>query len=172
MNREQKATLVASLKDEFAQSKASFLVNFRGLSVEQVQSLRKGLRSKGGHMKVAKARLMKLAAEDMPEAQVMLPFFKEQIGLVFAKEETTSIAKVLSDFARDNEALTIVAGSLERVLLDEAAVKRIALLPSREVLLAQLCGTLQAPITGLVIALTMVQLKLLWALKQIGEKKS
>ncbi len=172
MNREQKATLVASLKDEFAQSKASFLVNFRGLSVEQVQNLRKGLRSQGGSMKVAKARLMKLAAEDMPEAQVMMPFFKEQVGLVFAKDEAPSVAKVLNDFAKDNEALTIIAGCLEHALLDESAVKRIASLPSKEVLLAQLCGTLQGPIAGLVTALTMVQLKLLWALKQIGEKKS
>ncbi len=172
MNREQKATLVASLKDEFSQSKASFLVNFRGLTVEQVQNLRKGLRSKGGNMKVAKARLMKLAAEDMPEAQVMLPFFKEQIGLVFAKEEVSSIAKVLSDFAKDNKALTIVAGSLDQALLDEVAIKKIASLPSKEILLAQLCGTLKAPIASLATVLTMVQLKLLWTLKQIGEKKS
>lgn len=172
MNREEKALVVASLKNEFAQSKAAFLVNYSGLTVEQVQSLRKGLRSKGGRMKITKARLMKMAAQDVPAVEVMLPFFKEQIGVVFAKEEAPSVAKVLNDFAKDHEAFSIVVGSLEHRLLDPVAITRIASLPSREVLLAQLCGTLKAPVARLAFVLKMVQMKLLWTLKQIGDKKS
>jgi large subunit ribosomal protein L10 len=172
MNREQKAVLVASLKDEFAQSKAAFLVNYSGLTVEQLQNLRKGLRSKGGRMKITKARLMKMAAQDIPEAQIMEPFFKEQIGVVFARQEAPSVAKILTDFAKEHEAMSIVVGSLEHRLLDKADITRIASLPSKEVLLAQLCGTLQAPVARLAIALKMIQLKFLWTLKQIGDKKS
>jgi large subunit ribosomal protein L10 len=159
MNREEKALLVASLKNDFAQSKGAFLVNYQGLTVEQVKNLRKGLRSKGGRMKIAKARLIKMAAQDIPEINVMLPYFKEQIGVVFVQEEPQLVAKVLSDFAKENEKLSIVAGSLESKLLDKATIVRIASLPSREVLLAQLCGTLKAPIARLAFVLKMVQTK-------------
>lgn len=159
MNREEKALLVASLKNDFAQSKAAFLVNYQGLTVEQVKNLRKGLRSKGGRMKIAKARLIKMAAQDNPEINVMLPYFKEQIGVIFVQDEPQSIAKVLNDFAKENEKLTIVAGSLESKLVDKATIVRIASLPSREVLLAQLCGTLKAPIAKLAFVLKMVQSK-------------
>lgn len=159
MNREQKAELVASLKNEFAQSKASFLINFRGLTVNQVQTLRKGLRSKGSQLKVAKARLIKMAAHDMPEVQGMLPYFKEQIGVIFVKDEATSIAKLLNDFAKNNEAFTIVAGSFEQRLLDQAAIVRIASLPSKEILMAQLCGTLKAPMAKLAVILQTLHAK-------------
>ena len=171
MNRQEKAAVVESLREGFTKSQASFLVGFKGLSVEQMQILRKNLRAKGGNLRVAKARLMKRAATDLPEAEAMLPYFKEQVGVVFAPDGPAAIAKVLSDFAKENEAMSIVVGCLESVLLDQDAVKRIASLPSREVLLAQVCGTLKAPITGLACALNMLQLKLLWTLKQIEQQK-
>lgn len=172
MNREQKSALITSLKNQFSESAASFVVNYNGLTVEQMQSLRKSLRAHGAHVKVAKARLMRLAAHDVPAAHIMTPFFKQQVCIVFAQNEVPSVAKELSAFAKNHEAFKIIAGSLEQRLLDEAGVNRIASLPSREVLLAQTCGTLKAPISGLVFALKGVQLKLLCALKQIGDKKS
>lgn len=161
MNREQKISLVASLKEGFAQSKASFLVNFRGLTVDQVQALRNDLRSKGGRMKIAKARLIKMAAQDLPEAAIMDPYFKEQIGVVFAQDQVHPIAKALNTFAKQHEALSIIAGSVESQLLDAAAFTKFALLPSKEALLAQLCGVLQAP-----------GVKLLFVLKALHEKRS
>lgn len=161
MNREQKINLVASLKEGFANSKASFLVNFRGLTVEQVQVLRNGLRSKGAQMKIAKARLIKMAAQDLPDAAIMDPYFKEQIGVVFAQDQAHSIAKALNAFVKQYEALSVVAGSVESQLLDAAAFTKFALLPSREDLLAQLCGVLQAP-----------GVKLLFVLKALQEKRA
>ena len=171
MNRQEKAAVVESLREGFTKSQASFLVGFQGLTVEQMQILRKNLRAKGGNLKVAKTRLMKRAATDLPEAEAMLPYFKDQVGIVFVSDESAAIAKVLSDFAEENEAMSIVVGCLESVLLDQDAVKRIASLPSKEVLLAQVCGTLKAPMTGLASVLNMLQLKLLWTLKQIEQQK-
>ena len=171
MNREQKAAVVASLKDSFAQSNASFIVKYPGMTVEQLQKLRNDLRSQGATLKVTKARLMKVAAQDNPDGEVMLPYYKDQIGLVFANQEAPSVAKVLKDFAKENEALTVIAGSLDQALLTESDVLKIASLPSKEILLAQVCGTLNAPITGLARALTMMQLKLLWTLTQNKQKK-
>lgn len=171
MNREQKAAVVASLKNSFNASKASFLVKYQGLTVEQMQNLRAELRPQGGSLKVTKARLMKLASEGNPGAEVMAPYYKDQVGVVFALQEAPAVAKVLNDFSKKHPALSIIAGSYDAVLLDKSDVQKFATLPSKEVLLAQVCGTLNAPIAGLARALGMMHVKLLWTLKQVGEKK-
>ena len=171
MNRQQKEQMVESLRDSFAQSSSSFLVDYRGLSVAQLQSLRADLRKSGGKLQVTKARLMKRAAEGLEGAQEMTPFFKNQVALVFAKDEPPVVAKSLHTFAQENESLKIVAGCLDQQLLDESGVIRMASLPSKEVLLAKLLGTLQAPIQQCVTVLNMNTMKLLWALKKVGEQK-
>lgn len=169
MNRQQKQAVVDFLKENFSQSQASFIVDYKGLSVAQLQALRGGLREKGGLLKITKARLMKLAVEGASEQ--MIPFFKEQIGLVFAPTASEQVAKVLYDFGKSHAALKIVAGYLDASLLDSESVIRIAKLPSKEVLLGKLCGTIKAPLTGLVGALNQILLKPLWVLKQVESTK-
>lgn len=170
MNRQQKSEIVELLKNNFSKS-ASFLVDFRGLTVGQMQVLRKELRGKGGTLKVAKARLMKRAIEGMEEAEEFSPLLRGQVGIVFAEQEPSAVAKVLALFSKKNEALTLIAGCLESQVLGKDAVVRIAELPSKEVLLAQVCGAVQAPISGLASVLNILILRLLWSLKQVAEKK-
>lgn len=160
MNRQEKSQLVTELKDQFSQSAGSILVGYKGLSVNQLQKLRKGVRQNGGQFKVTKARLMKLAAQDLQNAQPLIPYFKEQIGLVFMNSQDPAIIKFLHTFSKENEALKLVAGSMESKLVDASTLKQLALLPSREVLLSQLCGVLKAPIS-----------KLAFVLQQVSNKK-
>lgn len=171
MNRQQKTEVVELLKDSFSHKQAAFLVNFQGLTVAQLQTLRKELRKSGGSLKVAKARLMKRAVESLKGDDQLAPFFKGQVGIVFASKESPAIAKVLHEYSQKNGALKLIAGCLEDRLLDGASIVRIASLPSREVLLAQVCGTIQAPLTGFVNVLNGVMVQFLWTLKQIGDKK-
>ncbi len=171
MNREQKEAVVQSLKEDFTSKPASFLVGYKGLTVAQMQNLRNELRQKGGTFKVAKARLMKRAADGVEGADTLISFFKEQVALVFADQEPPAVAKVLKDFSKQHDALQLVAGVFEQKLLDKEAIMRIALLPSREVLLGQICGSLKAPISGLVRVLNTLLMKPLWALKQIEAQK-
>ena len=171
MNRQQKEIVVEGLKENLLSSPATFLVIYRGLNVEQMQQLRSGLRSKGGILKVAKARLMKRAVEGKEGVDGLAPFLHDQLGMVFAKEEVADVAKVLSDFAKANEALELVAGVFESKVIAKEKVAQIASLPPKDVLLAQLCGTLNAPIAGMARALNMMVLKLLFALKQVEEQK-
>lgn len=160
MNRQEKTQLVTELKGQFSSSAGSILVGYKGLSVNQLQKLRRGIRQNGGTFKVTKARLMKLAAENVEIAQPLIPYFKEQIGLVFLENQDPAVIKFLHTFSKENEALKMVAGSLESKLVDAAMLTRLALLPSREVLLAQVCGVLKAPIS-----------KLAFVLQQISNKK-
>ena len=171
MNRQQKETAVQSLKEQFSQSPATFIVGYRGLTVAQMQDLRSQLRKDGGILKVAKARLLKRAVGDLEDIDALTPYLNDQIGVVFASDEPSAIAKVLSSFSKDNKALQLVIGRLDGQMLDQQGIVRIATLPSKDVLRAKLCGTLQAPITRLVFGLNMQIVQLLMVLKQIAEKK-
>jgi large subunit ribosomal protein L10 len=171
MNRQEKLAIVEHLKESFTESAASFVVNYQGLTVVQMQKLRKELRQQGGTLKVAKARLVKRAVSGVGGVDTLMPFLKEQIGIVFADKEISAIAKVLHDFAKDNEAFELVVGHTDSKTLTAGDVVRIASLPSRQVLLAQVCATLQAPSASLVRVLNGATLQLLWALNQVGEQK-
>jgi len=171
MNRQEKALVVDGLRKNLLSSQASFLVVYKGLSVEKMQQLRSQLRSNGGSLKIAKARLMKRAVDGEAGISGLTDLFKDQIGLVFAEKEVADVAKVLADFSKENKALGLVGGYFDSRVIAKEKIAQIASLPSREVLLGQVCGTLQAPISGLARALNMMILKLLFALKQIEDQK-
>ncbi len=171
MDRQQKELVVNNLRQDFQGSTASFLVKYQGLSVGQMQALRKGLKGQDGELKVTKARLMRLAADGVSGVQDMIPYFKDQVGLVFARGESSAVAKVLYDFEKEHAPLVLIVGTMEEQLLDAGAIKALALLPPREVLLAQLCGTLQAPISTTVRLLNLLIVRLLVVMKKIAEQK-
>lgn len=171
MNRQQKQELIDYLHKNFSESQATFFVNYQGLSVSQMQKLRTGLREKNSSLKVAKMRLVKRALDGISTQKDLAPFCKKQLGVVFASAEPTSVAKVLYDFSKENQSLELVAGALDANFLDSRAIMQIAQLPSREILLAQLMGTLNAPLNRYVFILRMLIQRLLFALKEIEKKK-
>jgi len=146
MKKQQKQAAIESLEAQFSKSHGSFLVNFQGLSVAQLKSLRFELSDKGGSLKVAKNRLARLALKDVSSCQGLDSLLVGQLAYVFAQDEVTSVAKVLVDFAKKNDKLKVVAGCSESKIYDAKSVAVLASLPSREVLLAQLCGVLNAPV--------------------------
>jgi len=172
MNRQDKSAVITSLKNNFKENSASFVVGVNGLTVVQIESLRDTLRQQGAKLNVAKVRLMKRALQDAGDVhQGLEPFLKEQIALVFVQQEAPAIAKILCGFAKENERFSVVAGYMDSMVLDTNAVKTIASLPSRQVLLAQLAATLNAPVTGLVCTLHQMVAQIAYVLKAIEEKK-
>src|SRR5579863_6421421 len=173
MNRQQKESVVELFRKDFLANKGTFFVNYSGLTVVQMQQLRRQLREKGGALKVAKMRLVKRALVNVEGVEGLLSYCKNQVGVVFAynSSEISGIAKTLNDFSKKNESLGLVAGCVDAQLLDRTAISRIASLPSKEVLLAQLCGTLNAPLNSFVCGLNSVIIKLLVALKEIEKQK-
>lgn len=153
MNRQQKELVVADVRKMFGSSEATFLVNYKGLSVQLMQTLRKQIRESSGTMKVTKARLMKIAAKDVQGGQEFVDKFKDQVSLVFAKSDATTVAKRIVDFAKENESLRIIAGFFEERLISKEEVIALGSLPSRDTLLATLVYTLQSPMVGLVATL-------------------
>ncbi|HVO26038.1 MAG TPA: 50S ribosomal protein L10 [Candidatus Margulisiibacteriota bacterium] len=144
MNREEKAANVAALHERFKQAKVTLLATSQGLSVAKVQQLRRAVKQAGGEYKVAKNTFARRALKETAYAKLEA-LLEGPTGLVFGYADPVAVAKVLVKFAEENEKLSIKAGFLDDRVLEPAAVTALAKMPSREVLLAQLLGLLQAP---------------------------
>jgi len=157
MDRATKAQEIASLSSKFAKSKAAFLVDFKGMSVEQVTSLRKTLSPLKAEMRVVRNTLAKRALIEHPSLEAALS--NDLVGtnaVVFAYEDVGASAKALTNFAKDVEQLDVKSGVMDGSRLDKAKVIYLATLPSKEVLRAQLLGLFQAPAQKLVGTLAAV----------------
>lgn len=156
MNRTEKSAAVAEVKELFSKANGAFLVNYQGLSVNALRTLRLKLRAEGAVFKVTKARLMKLAVNDDVVGKDFGTTFKNQVGLVFAMQEVPNVAKTIVEFSKTNVALGVVSGVFEARLMAKNDVIFLASIPPREVLLAQVAGSLQAIIAGLARSLNQV----------------
>lgn len=173
MNRQEKAHVIQDLKTRFSENQASFFVGVKGLTVSQISQLRRELHTKGGNLHVAKITLLRRAIQDIPVSASMMPLLKDQLALVFAHEDSLGVAKIICDFSKKNQQLIVVGGVLETAhLLNKESVVALASLPAKEVLIAQLCGLLNAPIAQLGRALSGVMVQLAGALKEVERKKA
>ena len=148
MERAEKNALVASLHEKFEGAQVTLLASPQGLTVAEVTNLRRQLRAVNGEFKVTKNTLARLAVADTSYA----PIGEMLVGanaLVFGYSDPVSVAKVLVKYAEDNKKLQIRGGVLGGKTLPPEAVSDLAKLPSREVLIAQLLGLLQAPASQL-----------------------
>jgi len=144
VNREEKATNVAALHERFRKATVTLLATSQGLNVSKVQQLRRALKQVGGEYKVAKNTFARRALQDTAFARLH-DLLEGPTGLVFGYADPVAVTKVLVRFAEENNKLAIKAGVLDEQLLEPAAVDALAKMPSREVLLATLLRTIQAP---------------------------
>lgn len=171
MNRQEKQLVIDSIKKDFKQAQASFVVSTKGMTVSAVQNLRRSLHEKQGSIKVVKNTLLIRATSDLPGVSDLAPYFTDQIAIVLAPTEAPAIAKILYNATRELETLKLKAGTLDSRLITIKEIEFLASLPSREVMLARVCGTLQAPIAAYVRILNQLVVQLLWVLKEIEKKK-
>lgn len=153
MNRTDKETVVAEIRERLDRTAVMYLTDFSGLNVKSMTVLREKLRESGAEYLVGKNRLVKLALAEteMPDLSGALI---GPTGVVFGYDDAVSAAKVLTDFAKDNnDRPTFKAGVLDNNLLSAAQIDRLAKLPPREVLLSELAGAMSAPMAMLAQAL-------------------
>lgn len=148
MTREDKVAAVADLHERFERATVTLIANAKGLNVAAIEKLRRELKKAGGEYKVAKNTLTRLAVRDT-EYSRLEERLEGPTGLVFGYGDPVAITKVLVDFAKANDKVAIRAAVLERNLLEPEAVDQLAKMPSKEVILAQLLGLLQAPASQL-----------------------
>jgi large subunit ribosomal protein L10 len=144
ISKEKKAELVAGYVEQLKESQGIILADYRGLSVNDMSEIRSQIRPVGAKFQVVKNRLLALALKEvdlsLPEEWLVGPTV-----VSFCHDEVPPVAKVLVDTAKDLEVLKIKGGVLDRSVIEAAEVKAIAGLPSRNVLLAQVLGGINAP---------------------------
>jgi large subunit ribosomal protein L10 len=147
--REVKAQEISELSERFAKAKAAFLLDFKGLDVERVTKLRKSLAPLKSEFRVVKNTLARRAMKDHPAFEsVLKDAFTGNNGVVFAYEDASASAKLLTAFIKENEALVMKYGAMDGKALNEAMVKYLATLPGKPELQAKLLGTLQGPMSS------------------------
>lgn len=157
MTKAQKAEEISNISKRFGRAKAAFLVDFKGMDVEQITSLRKVLHPLDSEMKVVRNTLAKLALKDHPGIEPHLTEgFTGTNAVVFAYEDASASAKALKSFSEEVDQLQIKTGAMDGKGLDEAQIKYLATLPGKDELRAQLLATLAAPMSKFVRTLNEV----------------
>ena len=171
MDRNAKLQWRESVVQALDKSGAVFLANYSGMTVEELTAMRRELKAVQADFHVVKNTIAQKAVEGRDE-NVISELFKGQTGVVFAYGDTAAAAKVFSESAKKFEKLKIVGGYMEKSLLTPASIDKLASLPSREVLIGQLIGTMVAPHRGLLNVLNGVSRNLVQVLNAIKDKKA
>ena len=162
--------MVRTIRDGLDKSGTCVVVNFKSISSGDLSSLRKTLRQKKARMFASRNSLVKVAFKGTDFAS-LAENLSGQTAVIFTSADPAGIAKALVEFAKKNENFVFCGGVLDKSLLRKEDIKRIADLPAKEVLIAQLLGTLQSPMTRLARALNGKTTELILILKQLSEKR-
>lgn len=166
----QKQVIINEIKEAYENSQSVVLVEYRGLDVAEITELRSNYRNANVNYKVYKNTMMKLAFKELGIEE-----FNEYLtgpnAVAFSTEDAVAGAKVSNDFAKDHENLVIKAGIVDGKVIGVEEVKALASLPSKEVLIAQVLGTLNAPISGFANVLQGTIRQAVYALNAVKEKK-
>jgi len=145
VDRAAKAESITELNGVFKTSNVVVVAHYSGLSVAQMQTLRKQMKQAGAQVKVAKNRLAKIALKDT-DAAAIAPLLKGPTVIAFSGDPVAA-PKVAIDFAKANEKFVILGGTMGKTALDTNGVKALAALPSLDELRAKIVGLIQAPAT-------------------------
>jgi large subunit ribosomal protein L10 len=169
LDLDKKKAVVAEISAQVAKAKAIVVAEYRGLEVGRMTELRAKARKSGVYLRVLKNTLARRAVEGTPFAALS----QHMKGpLVYGiSPDPVATAKVLNEFAKANEKLVIRAGAMPNAVISAKEVTALALMPSREELLAKLLGTMQAPIVKFVRTLNEVPARFARTLAAVRDKR-
>lgn len=162
---------VDEVKDlaERLENRSNFIItNYSGVKVNDLAVLRRQLTEKNAQYKVVKNNLFKRALEQRGYENID-EFLKGPVAVAFAGEEAGDVAKTLKEFAQKNEKFSFTAGVIDKVVYDESQIKRIADLPSKEVLLSQTMSLINGPASGIAIGMNQIMASLARGINAVAE---
>jgi large subunit ribosomal protein L10 len=166
-----KVESIEELKERFDGVGTAVLAEYRGLTVRQLSDLRKQLKGASAEFKVVKNRLARLAVRGSA-LEPLSTHMKGPTGVAFTRQDPVAVAKALQTFVRTNPALTIKVGLVEGKVLEPAALRALADLPSKETLRSQLVGAVQGPLSQLVSLLQAPLRELAYILEQKSQQQA
>ena len=144
---ELKQPIVAEISEVIKDAQSVVLVDYRGLTVEEDTALRKQLREAGVNYKVYKNTLMNFAFKGT-DFEALAPYLNGPSAIAVSTDDATAPARIIAEFAKKAKNLEIKAGVVEGTLYDAKGMQAVADIPSRDVLISRLLGSLQSPITN------------------------
>lgn len=168
--RPEKAAKVAELKELLTNSKCTILVDFCGLTVAQDTVLRRKMREAGVNYSVVKNTLLRIAAEEAG-IEGLEPVLEHNTAIAVAPEDPVAVAKIICEFAKENKALKVKIGVLDGKVISAEEIKALAALPPKEVLIAKMLGSMNAPISGFVNVLQGTIRNVVYALEAVRKQK-
>jgi large subunit ribosomal protein L10 len=170
VNLEEKKRIAKDLNERFSKAAVTIVTDYKGLDVAAINDLRRKLRQEEVEYQVAKNSLLVRASEDTDVALIK-DTFKGPNAVAMSYGDPVAPAKILSEFAKENKVFEIKIGVMDGKILDAAAIKSLAALPSREVLLGTLVSTLNNLPTGFVRTLAEIPRQLLNVLHAVKDQK-
>ena len=153
MNKEQKKNYITEMTANFENSEAVLVTHYQGLSVKQLDQLRKKMREQGIQFRITKNKITKLALEKT-KCKDLANLFTGPTAVALSEDAITS-AKILTEFSKENKNLKILGGIMGKDVLDVAGVAKVATLPTLEEARAKIVGILRSPaqkITSILLA--------------------
>jgi len=171
-SKQQKEEILNQLTDRLNKMKSAVFVDYSGLNVKSVEQLRSSLREEDVSYQVAKKTLIKLALEKAGLKEIDIMSLPGQIAVAASEQDEVMPARLLKKFQKDNEALAILGGILEKKFVAEAKILELADLPTRDELIARVIGSIRAPLAGLVNVLQGGMRNFLNVLSAIKDQKA
>jgi large subunit ribosomal protein L10 len=168
---ENKKEIVADLKQTLSESTLALVIDYQGLTVAQITDLRKRLRPSGAVCKVTKNTLMGIAIEGDENWQPLSELLKGSSAFLLVKEDFSSAIKAYQDFQKATKKTELRGGVMEGRLLKESDVKALGDLPSKEQLMAQIAGAINALATKVAVGINEVPSSLARALQAVADKE-
>lgn len=172
-NKIKKREVIDKITEKFSNCKGIVVTDYRGLTVEQIAGLRAKLREQGVEYKIFKNTFCGFAADNVKWDASIKDYFKGPSAIAFGYDDPVTPVKIITEYIKENKktVLKIKGGCIEGKVVDATELKEVAKLPSREQLLGQVAGTLQAPISGFARVLAANISGLMNTLNAIREQK-
>ena len=162
---------VEKLTDKFKNSSAMYFTKYTGVNVEQASKLRMEFIDNDVDFLVSKNTLSKIAAKNAGYEDLFDNILSGQIGIAYANSDTTSPARVIKDFTKDNESFEVVGLFFDGNLYDPSKYKELANLPTKDVLLTKFVSCLNSPMSNMALLLNASMSKLAGTLKSLESQK-
>jgi large subunit ribosomal protein L10 len=173
MDRKKKEGTRVAIAGKLQKSSATIIAQYRGMTMEELSTLRRDLRQVNCEFRIVQNRLAKKAIEvEVPDAGPLKEKLRGPVGIVYLFGDPAAGAKKVVEFEKNNEKFVVTGGLFENKLISVGDIKALAELPSREVLLGRIVGTLVSPHRGLVTVLNGINRNLVQVINAIKEKKS
>ncbi|NET36480.1 MAG: 50S ribosomal protein L10 [Cyanothece sp. SIO1E1] len=164
---ENKQAIVAELKESLSTAQLALVIDYKGLSVAEITNLRTQLREKGATCKITKNTLMRIAVEGDETWQPMTELLKDTSAFLLVKDDLGGAIKAYQEFKKATKKTELRGGVMEGRALNEADIKAITELPSKEQLMAMIAGAIQANTTKLAVGINAVPTKLAVGVKEV-----